>query len=189
MKLQTLLLGAALVWGGVSAHADNVDESIQLTGDLQSLMTAGLSEPGGTAVNHVVSGAFTDTFTFDYSSAGSINLSLNASSSLNTLSTQQIVFTGITIDGVAQTVAPSFAFGGTSFQFENVTQSVAANEPLTIVISGYAGLLGSTGQQISASYSGTVYAAASPVPEPQSWAMMFAGLGVVGWVAGRKQRV
>ena len=34
----------------------------------------------------------------------------------------------------------------------------------------------------------TILASAAPVPEPHEWAMMLAGLGVVGWASTRAKR-
>ncbi|MGH8667569.1 MAG: PEP-CTERM sorting domain-containing protein [Burkholderiales bacterium] len=30
---------------------------------------------------------------------------------------------------------------------------------------------------------------ATPIPEPETYALMFAGLGLVGWVASRRRKV
>ena len=50
----------------------------------------------------------------------------------------------------------------------------------------YAFYIAGSGTQVSSSYSGTV--TLSPVPEPRTYAMLLAGLGLVGFTAFRRKR-
>ena len=58
----------------------------------------------------------------------------------------------------------------------------------TLVVNGYAGLAGSVGQAISASYSGGINVIPTAVPEPESYALMLAGLAAIGFIARRRRR-
>lgn len=186
-KLNTLALALALGLGSLTAQAANVVNTIDLIGDVNAGWSAGLSDPSGTAVNHTVSGSFTDTFTFTFTGNGIIDVWLDTSVNKNALATQQIVFTSATLNGMPLVIDPSWTEGNTIFRTAGLFQVPASGE-LTLIVNGYAGLINSVGQQISASYSGGLNAIPTPVPEPESYALMLAGLGVVGMLAGRRRR-
>lgn len=184
--LKTFVAAALVPLAVGSAHALNVTNTITLVGDDTTGYSAGLSDPSGTAVNHTVSGSFTDTFTFNYSGAGIVDVWLNTSASANKLATQQIVFTSATLNGVALAIDPSSQAGGTIFRTAGLYQNELTGS-FVLVVNGYAGLANSSGQAISASYSGGINVMPSAVPEPESYALLLAGLGVVGFVARRRQ--
>jgi len=188
MTIKKIALAAALALTGLTAFASNVSNTIDLIGASDIGFSAGLSDPSGTAVNHVLSGSFTDTFTFSYSGDAIVDVWLDTSVSLSKLATQQIVFTSATLNGMALTIDPSFTVGGSRFSTASLYQ-VPASGSFTLIVNGFAGLLGSDGQVISASYSGGLNAfPAAPVPEPETYALMLGGLGVVGFIARRRRQ-
>jgi len=126
-----------------------------------------------------VVGSFTDTFSFD--------LSLGSYVSADVVNTKVVVrnvvksdITGLTLsvfDGSVWT-----AYGS------SVTDLVlnAATDTYKFQITGTGvGSLGKGAYQFSA-YTAPV---AAPVPEPETYALMLAGLGVVGFVARRRRPV
>ena len=189
-SIKKLALLAALTLGAwTSAQAVNVVNTIGLTGSVATGYSAGLSDPAGTEVNHTVSGAFTDTFTFSFTGGSTIDVWLNTVAESSKLATQQIIFTSATINGQSLSIDPI----QTSGSGKNMTQygsaglfEVPADGNLVLVINGYAGLMGSEGNPISASYSGGINVMPSAVPEPETYALLLAGLGAIGFVARRR---
>jgi hypothetical protein len=180
-----LLLFALLAMTGLSARAVNVSYDIGLIGSPSTSLSAGLSDPSGTAVNHTVSGYFTDTFNFSFSGQATIDVWLNTSVNLGNLSTQQIVFTSATLNDQALTIKPDRILGGTRFSSAGLYEAPATGD-FKLVVNGYAGSLDNPGQQISASYSGGINVVAAAVPEPDGYALMLAGLGVVAFIVRRR---
>lgn len=188
MMIKKIVLAAALALTGLSAlAATDVSNSISLIGASSVGFSAGLSDPSGTAVNHALSGSFSDTFTFDYTGSAIVDVWLDTSVALNKLATQQIVFTSASLNGMALSIDPDQTIGGTRFSTAGLYQ-VPADGSFTLVVNGYAGLLGSENQIISASYSGGINVLAATVPEPESYALMLAGLAVIGCVARRRRQ-
>lgn len=185
MKLKHLVLAGVLTLGGVAAHAVNVVKTVDLIGSPATGYTAGLSGPSGSSINHTVSDTFTDQITFNYSGAAIVDVWLDTSVTLNNLATQQIVFTSATLNGMALTIDPSTTSGNTRFSTAGLFQT-PANGSFVLSVTGYAGLSGSVGQTISASYSGGINVMPTAVPEPESYALMLAGLGAIGFIARRR---
>mgnify|MGYP003382628814 CR=1 FL=1 len=170
MKLKFVAV-AALVVAGVGAHAEDITVSGLLVPMSNTLFFGQY---------HQQAGLFTDTFTFNLASPQAVF----ASASLVTINLgggQNIDFTSATLNGTS--LALSSPFPG--FDVGGVIGSgpwPAANPQLTLVLKGTtdAGLNGNY-----ASYSGTLNV--SPVPEPETLAMMLAGLGALGFLARRRQ--
>lgn len=129
-----------------------------------------------------VSGLFSDTWTFNLGSASTIAASL---------SNVEITFGSMTFGAISNFSAllnGSPIFGLNSFSSSNppltVTTKVLSGSTFlpagdfTLQVSGNAG----TG----ASYAGSIVAAA--VPEPETYAMLLAGLGLMGAVARRRNK-
>ena len=189
MTIKKIALAAVLaVTSLTAAAATHVTNNIGLLGAADIGFSAGLSDPSGTAVNHALSGGFTDTFTFSYSGSAIVDVWLNTQVSLGKLATQQIVFTSATLNGTALSIDPDFTLGNTRFSTAALYQTPATGS-FTLVVNGFAGLLGSENQVISASYSGGLNAMpTAAVPEPETYALLLAGLGVVGLVARRRRQ-
>ncbi|MBO9582473.1 MAG: PEP-CTERM sorting domain-containing protein, partial [Sphingobium sp.] len=117
--------------------------------------------------------AFDDIFTFTIpqTGTGSGSISTSFSSDLN-----KIVITDLIINGTAYSLTNSAS--GQSATVGGIP--ISAFVLNTIEVKGFA--IGSGG------YSGTATFTALPVPETTTWAMMAAGLGVLG-LAMRRRKV
>lgn len=107
-------------------------------------------------------GAFSYAYTFSLGELSDLSGSLE--SMLGNVS-----FSALSIGGTSVALSPSY-----SFSFEDL----AAGD-YTMVVSGSAG-------KFLYAWGGTV--SAQPVPEPKTFAMLLAGLGVMGAVAARRRQ-
>lgn len=165
MNLNKLIVAAACVAACSGAWAENINSS----GTSLSSGSAGFS------IKHLNNGAFTDTINF----TGGPSFA-DASGSLTTIAlsagNNDINFTSASLNGVAYTLSPSGVF-----EFGSVMTTNLAG-PFVVTVTGVANL----GSGDSASYSGTLNVMA--VPEPQTYALMLAGLAAIGFVAARSRR-
>ncbi|HEY8877432.1 MAG TPA: FxDxF family PEP-CTERM protein [Roseateles sp.] len=171
MKLKNILCAVALAVVGAGAYAEDITQSFALT---PNTSWAGAFS-GGWGVTHTSSGAFTDTFTFTGASAGSVDGSLIT---IGFSDRTDIDFTSVSINGHAYTLNSTGPVGTATLS------PVELNGPLVLTVTGIAGPALSAGTSIAASYAGTLNV--SPVPEPQTLALMLAGLGVVGVLKRRR---
>lgn len=126
---------------------------------------------------HFQAGAFTDTFSFVNPPAGP---AYDVSGSLVSIALsggQNIDFYSADLNGVPFVLSPNGAFEFGSLSASGVTG------PLMITVSG---LATGVGGGSAASYSGTLNV--TPVPEPETYALMLAGLGAIGFMASRRRR-
>ena len=185
MQVKHLIAAIAVCAASFAAHAEDQSFNIGLIGNSGSVFSAGLSNPGGTAVNHALSGSFTDSFSFiGYSGASIFDVWLDTSVTQGNEAIQQIIFTSATLNGIALEIDPDFVSGRTTFRTAGLSQQLTSG-PLTLIVNGYAGIMGDAGRQISASYSGGVNV--TPVPEPTPAALLLAGLGTVGLLVRRRR--
>jgi hypothetical protein len=70
-----------------------------------------------------------------------------------------------------------------ALSFSNV---VVTASPIVLTLKGVANGAGIPGQIKPGTYS--IAAVAAPVPEPETHAMMLAGLGTIGYMAARRRR-
>jgi len=186
MKIKNIALMAALSLAALSAQALNVVNTIALDGSAATGYTAGLSDPSGTDVFHLVSGTFTDRFTFKFTGDSMFDVSLITSAAEDELAAQQIVFTSADVNGIALSIKDAKIVFGTVLRSASLLQAGTTSD-LVLTVHGYSGLSGSTGADIAASYSGTINVTA--VPEPETYALMLGGLAVIGFVARRRKIV
>ncbi|HZT54606.1 MAG TPA: FxDxF family PEP-CTERM protein [Burkholderiaceae bacterium] len=166
MKFDKIIAAAALSLAAASSFADSGGGALDLS-------------TGSTFFGRTPSGSsFVDTYTFTLTGGSFLTTGSVDSSAIGG---QDIDFTGITIMRGATTVA-SFANGGTDAQ-EHYTLAQTLLTP-----GNYALVVTGTQSVDAASYAGNLAMVAAPVPEPEAYAMLIAGLGVLGFVARRRRQ-
>lgn len=172
MNLKPLVAASVLATACAAAFADDMTMNVPWVPDPG---TAGAGSAGW-GVTHIEAGAFTDTFTFTGLSDGVF------SSSLVTIGfrpADNIDFTSISVNGQAYNLIGS----GPGVEVANFSPQTLSG-PIVLTVTGIAGPALADGTAISASYAGTANLA--PVPEPETYALMLAGLGVVGMLGRRR---
>jgi hypothetical protein len=186
MKIRTKLGAAtavaALAMAGAASAATFIDTwTVNPTTGAISVVIGdtGLGVSGGSSSSQGVStqsydvgtGKFTDTFDFTLPT-GNVGSSVTSSDTKNNL-----VFTGITFNGVNGMIGPTPAglpSAGITDQF------VTAGGKQELIISGTGGA--------AASFGGTVnFSPLATVPEPASWALMIIGFGSAGALMRRRR--
>ena len=162
MKLRHLAAAAALAVGSASSFA------ISLGGLNLSTGSAGFS-------NTPIAGLFTDTLTFTLTTASIANGSITGVVNGN----QDVDFTSIVISG------PGGPFNYTLLLPDPVEVWATPAAGFTLGAGAYTLTLTGTNSASIGSYGGNF--AVTPVPEPQTLALMLAGLGAVGFVARRRK--
>jgi hypothetical protein len=114
-------------------------------------------------------GTFSDEFVFTPSVGASLVDALVSSSGFQSIT--NIDFTSATLNGVALSIT-----NGT-FDFAYTASQLSLDGTLTLILNGTSGA--------NASYAGTINVL--PVPEPETYALMLAGVGVIGFMARRRK--
>lgn len=142
------------------------------------------SLPPSASFSNTVAGAFTDVWTFNLGSPSVVAASLT---------NVEVSFGGPSFGGIAGFTAflnGIQLFGPSSSVTTNgvtVKTQVLAGATSTLPAGMYQLTVSGTGVTGgSASYGGNIVAA--PVPEPESYAMFLAGLGVMGAIAVRRNK-
>lgn len=168
MKLKSIALVAALSLGSVAAHATT---SVLGTGVLGPT----IDTSGGLAW---VSSFVYDNFTFSLTAASTVESNVTtfagninpAAYGIYTAGADAVVGTG---DDVAVSALYSFSSVSTAHQ------DVLAAGSYHFKVFGFA--------NANSGYSIAAKAVAVPVPEPETYALLAAGLGVIGFVARRRR--
>jgi PEP-CTERM motif len=125
-----------------------------------------------TVSNIVPAGIFQDVYSFTITDPGSLSGNITAVNfgSYNILAlTVTLQDASFAVIGSDSTPADGFSFGSLA----------AGNYALNVL--GFA-----TGSQ-GGFYAGGLIAQTAPIPEPETWALMLAGLGLVGFIARRRR--
>lgn len=156
----------------------------------------------------VATGSFTETYNFSLSKAADVSASFGSNSQSQTFSGlfNASAGTGVTLNNVALyagskeiasitatgiSSAPNVIslYGGQIQESLTATtysallsQVLKANTAYSLVVTG--NNLGN----VAGNISGSLSALAAPVPEPEEWAMMLVGTGLVGYQVRRKQK-
>jgi len=162
MKLKHLAVSAAVAVFAAGAFADNVIKDVPI-----------VDGTAGFYVTHMDSNPFTDVLTFANSSL------VGATASLVTIS----LGTGQNIDFISADLNGSpLTFGPTGALEVGFTPAVvAAGGDLVLTVMGTT----DAGGGRNSTYSGTLNI--TPVPEPETYALMLAGLGAIGFMARRRR--
>ena len=170
MNFKMLAASAALAVAASASVAQEATPSVAL------VLTPSAGNTLSTTFQRSATGFFLDTFEFTPATfSGMVSVSLASLSG-------PVNFFSALLNGQGFSFFPED--GQSTFAF-NAT--VASNVPLTLQVLGFAGdadtLTGAAG-----TYSGTITAHVAAIPEPQTYALMLAGLGVVGAMIRRRQR-
>jgi PEP-CTERM motif len=171
--LKSLLCVALLSTGALTAQAENFNPVTALTPNvaLPNLFAATFG------LTHLEAGAFTDTLTFTGVQSGQVSAGLL---SIGFLPHHDLSFSSVTLNGQALMLDQAGPGG------LKVASSpfMAFSGPITLVVSGVAGPSFTTGSSVAATYAGMLNV--SNVPEPESAALLLAGLGVLGFLSRRR---
>lgn len=170
MKFKTLALAAALAATASAASAQEAP-TIPLTLDATGPNTF------ATTFQRSVTGFFIDTFSFTPSSiAGTVSVSFAPVRG-------PVNFFAALLNNDGFSFYPES--GATTFSFQSL---VDKTQPLSLTLSGYGGDV-STLTDAAASYSGSISVqTVAAVPEPETYALLLAGLAVIGAMKRRTLR-
>ena len=175
MKKIIHLAFAALVGAGAfaSAHAASVSHGTQAL-DLSKKAAS----YGASFGSNLSGGLFTDKFDFTLAAASTLQADVSSTAALaRGLDITDFVLLGS--NGQVLYSVNQVSTGIVDLWKIHATSLAAGHYTLEVV--------GKVNSQFAGSYSGNVLAQALPVPEADTYAMLLAGLGLVGVVARRRQ--
>ncbi|WP_296509198.1 FxDxF family PEP-CTERM protein [Rhodoferax sp.] len=158
MKMKTAIAAATLALFGAAANATDV------------AFVDGLANVASGSITGAKGVSFSQSWTFSGLTSGTYNVE-------GSLAGNNISFTSVLLNGVAWDLSGT-AKAPTVFKFADI--SYTGTGPWTLV---------ATGTKTTASagnFSGSLNV--TPVPEPETYAMLLAGLGVMGAIARRRNK-
>ena len=167
MKLSKLLAATALAVAASASFADTYSAALDLS--------AGNASFG----RNDALASFVDTYTFTL--AGSSWLLAGTASSAASGS-QDLNFTSLLVKNSANATVATFAgnLGTPSNEFYSLASTLLVPDTYRLIVTGINSLT-------QASYDGTLAITAAPaVPEPETYALMLAGLGAMGFLVRRR---
>ncbi|MBT9502139.1 MAG: FxDxF family PEP-CTERM protein [Burkholderiaceae bacterium] len=172
MNHKQIALAAAIGLTTSGAFADNINSVVAVVPN--AAVPGAYSAAWG--ATHVEAGAFTDVFTFAGGADGWFSSSLITSGFLDSAN---IDFQTVSVNGNAYTLSPNAPVEWATLGLTHL------NQPFTLTVTGIAAPALTAGASIAASYAGT--ADITPVPEPETAALMLGGLGLLGFLARRRK--
>jgi len=167
MKLKTIAAASLVALASLGAHAGDVNWGAHPTSPVLT--------------GAIVTGNFLDTFSFSLASAASVTSSVLSFG--NTLGGNYSVWSYGT-DGLFGTADDSqLGIWGLS-----ALPGPATNHTLALGAGSYYYAVGGRALAGGAAYALASTAVAAPVPEPETYALLGAGLGVIGFLASRRRR-
>jgi hypothetical protein len=168
MKLKPVMVAAALALSAASSFA---------VGSLDPVTPSA-------SFSNTVSGTFNDIWTFNLGTESIVAASItNVAISFGSMSFGEITNFTALLNGVP------LLLGGSSQTTSGVTVSTQVLAGSSVLPAGFYQLkVSGTVVGATASYGGNIVATpVSAVPEPETYAMLLAGLGAVGFVARRRR--
>lgn len=170
--MKKILRGLAVSAVMLFAVAEASATTVTLTG-------SGNHYTGGFDITHNTFGMFTDEFiilpTFSSAMVSSVLSTIGFDDS------EMISFSSVKLNGQDLTIVNS-APGLLAW----TTSSFMLTGPITLTVTGFAGTPDNPDAGANATYSGTFNL--TVVPEPEGYALMLAGLGVIGYIGRRKRK-
>ena len=168
LTLKSLVLAASLAFASVSANA-----AFTVSGDLDSSDTAELYSFLGTSLTP----SFSDYITVSFDGLRDFVGTISGNSPGGTIDFS--VFNIVSSTDITDTIATgTIDNGAVKFAFADLTGTTFGGTYLLHIAGTKTGA--------SASYTGSL-SAISPVPEAETYSMMLAGLGLMGFVARRRK--
>lgn len=168
MKLAKFATAIALSVTALTSFADTGGGPLDLT-------------TGSTFFGRTPVGSFTDTYTFTL--VGS-SFSINSSATTAAVGDQDLDFTSLVLQtGAGVTIGTFVAEAGSNDVNEAYRLPI-----MTLAAGSYQIVISGLNSPAAASYSANVaVAAVAAVPEPETYALLLAGLGAIGFVARRRR--